>query len=113
MTTENKPSGRGKEFYDAKGMSRYTMILSKNYKEKLKTIADQYKISQNAVIEVFLDSFVSQTVTIDPALKKKAIESAPVGRPPKNPAKTSINKMLDGMTPEQLAGVKRWMSEGK
>ncbi len=100
MADENTTKS-GKDYYESKGMSRYTMILSTKHKDKLKEIADRYDVNQGAVIEVFLDNF-DPNIT-GPQLDQKAKTSTKLGRPSKGPTKSSLTKLIKDMSPEQLA----------
>lgn len=97
MTTDRQNKG----FYEAKGLSRYTMILAKKHKDKLAEIAEKYEMSQGNVIEVLLDTFSDNLSGA--TLREKAKTVPKGGRKSNGPTQLEVLKMLKGMTTEQLS----------
>ena len=100
-TNEPKKVNRSTGFYESKGMSRYMLIITKPHKDKLDALTVKYDITQAGLIEVLLDTFNENSKEVIEAIHNRAKVSR-VGRPVKNPTKTSVTKMLKDMTPEQL-----------
>lgn len=112
MTNEvkPKPEQRDAAWYEQRGMSRYTMVLSVAHKKKLELLAAKYNMSQNAVLEVFLDSDAPDRYA-EQLRAAAVLASARMGRPgkPENKEKIAVNKLLKDMTPEQLTAAKEML----
>ena len=87
-------------FYEAKGMVRYTFILSKAHKAKLVEIAKKNKISQIDVISALIE----YTNFDDPVLQGHFAAVASGGRPGRT---LSLAKRLKALPPEKLAEIEK------
>ena len=96
MTTQAET--KTKDFYVEKGMTRYTMILSKTHKEKIENVAKTYGITQGNVVEVLLDQMNVSLLGTHFETKRGAKSS-------RQGAKGAIVAKLKDMTPEQLKKV--------
>ena len=106
--TKQKQESRNAAWYEQRGLTRITVVFSNAHKERLAQIAKRFDLSQNAVIEVFLDEGADETFSDQ--LLAKATVAVGKGRPAKNPTKSSVNKLLKNMTPEQLAAAQKMLA---
>lgn len=92
---EKKTAG----YYESLGMSRYTLILGKQHKEKLGQLAKKYRITQGSVIEAFLDS--ADLAAMEPHFQAKETKGG--GRVTQPVTQRDLINSLKGMSAEEMA----------
>ena len=96
---EENSRTKTKGHYEALGMCRYTLILGKEHKVKLRDLAKKYGVTQGVAIEALLENFDEEKLAPTFALKTPKAAGRPGGQEVKQ---RDLHILLKGMTPEQL-----------
>ncbi|MDD2721364.1 MAG: hypothetical protein PHH47_08670 [Gallionella sp.] len=100
-------------YYEARGQSRTSLVLSVTHKDKLDSLAEQHKVAVGDVIEAMLDLAPGfENVLTDLLRAKKESKMKVDGRCKKAP-KREILKSLAGLSKDQLAEIEAQIARMK
>lgn len=87
-----------KGFYESKGYVRHMVILPVEYKERLKSIAKKYKVTQGEVVEEMLNIF-------DKTELPNVLEERRAAKTSGRTTKTELLKRMKGLSQDQIEAI--------
>lgn len=97
-----KEQNRSTGFYEAKGMTRQTVIMEQTTKESLKNLAKRFDLTQGEIIDVLVAHADIDAIESNGHFRLKL--EAKTGA---KPSKSKIVKQLKDVSPEKLAEIQK------